>query len=443
MAGRTFYIYCHTAPNGKRYIGQTCQEPEKRWNNGWGYVGQPYFKRAIDKYGWESFRHEILAVCHTKEMADLLETHLIAFFDTRNHSKGYNLTAGGGGWLGMTCSEETKRKISEANTGNTWDDERKKTWSEAMSGSGNPMYGRHHSKETCERMSRDRKGKSISPELREFRTNVLITVNKKKRIPIRQLDLDGNVIATYAGMAEAEEATGFNHSGIWSVCRGKHDKAYGYRWEYVDDKLREQAEAVRRNRSTTCMAVIQYSLDGTELARFKSLSAAERETGVHRDGISDCIHSGSETYGGYVWRFDGEQQGDADKTAVVQLDKHGKRIAEYGSLIEASSHTGIPRYQIRNCCRGRKKSAGGFVWEFMDEAMRMNAPKAHIAVVQLDVDGNEVARFTSIKAAMNATGHDRHRISECCQGRRESYRNYRWRYAEQAEINEPASGLFS
>lgn len=423
---RTFYIYCHTAPNGKRYIGQTCQEPERRWSNGHGYDTQQHFKRAIDKYGWDNFEHVVLCSVSSKDDADFLERWFIAKYDTCNPDKGYNHALGGAG-----------------NTGGTWDDDRKMAFSEHMSGEGNPMYGRHHSPETIALISERRKGKPVSPEMREYRTNILLKANKEKRIPVRQCDLDGKLIATYAGVSEVEAALGFSHSSIWKVCRGEMDKAFGYKWEYVDDELRQEAELRRAARPTGGTSVIQYSLDGTELARFKSLSAAERETGIHRDGISDCIHSGSETYGGYVWRFDGEQQGDADKTAVVQLDKHGKRIAEYGSLVEASSRTGVPRYLIRRCCRGVKKSAGGFVWEFMDEAMRTNAPKAHVAVVQFDMDGNEVARFTSIKAAMDATGHDRHRISECCQGRRESYRDYRWRYAEQAESNEPVSGLFS
>ena len=55
-----YTVYCHTNKiNGKRYVGITKQKPETRWNNGKGYSTQ-YFKRAIDKYGWEEFTHEIL-----------------------------------------------------------------------------------------------------------------------------------------------------------------------------------------------------------------------------------------------------------------------------------------------------------------------------------------------------------------------------------------------
>lgn len=425
MAGRTFYIYCHTAPNGKRYIGQTRLKPEKRWNNGHGYDTQQHFKRAIDKYGWDNFEHVVLCSVSSKEYADFLEQWFISRWDTCNPDKGYNCAKGGAGPTGVT-----------------WDDERKQAFSEYMSGENNPMYGKHHSPETIALMSKNRSGKFISPEMREFRTGVLLKANKDRQIPVRQLDLDGNLIATYAGVSEAEKATGFNHAGIWNTCRGNTDKAYGYRWEYVDDELRHEAELRRDTRPTGGTAVIQYSLDGTEFARFKSLSVAERETGINRDGISDCCHRGYESYGGYVWRFADESKVKADETAVVQFDKHGDRVAEYGSIAEASAQTGVPRYLIRRCCRGVKKSAGGFKWEFLDSAMKDSPAIVRMGVIQLDLNGNEIARFASLTEAMRATGYDRHRISECCQGKRESYRSYRWQYIN-AKNYQPASGLFS
>lgn len=56
----TFCVYCHTnLQNGKRYIGITKQDPERRWRNGDGYKNGA-FHNAIMKYGWGGFRHEVL-----------------------------------------------------------------------------------------------------------------------------------------------------------------------------------------------------------------------------------------------------------------------------------------------------------------------------------------------------------------------------------------------
>lgn len=55
----TYTVYMHTCPNDKVYIGITKRKPSVRWNNGKGYQHNEYFSRAIEKYGWESFKHDI------------------------------------------------------------------------------------------------------------------------------------------------------------------------------------------------------------------------------------------------------------------------------------------------------------------------------------------------------------------------------------------------
>ena len=46
----TWCVYCHTFPNGKRYIGITKQKPEDRWLDGMGYSAQPKVFAAIVKF---------------------------------------------------------------------------------------------------------------------------------------------------------------------------------------------------------------------------------------------------------------------------------------------------------------------------------------------------------------------------------------------------------
>ena len=55
-----YTIYIHRNKiNNKAYIGQTCNDPKKRWENGNGYKKQPHFYNAIQKYGWDGFEHII------------------------------------------------------------------------------------------------------------------------------------------------------------------------------------------------------------------------------------------------------------------------------------------------------------------------------------------------------------------------------------------------
>ena len=91
---KNYCVYMHkNKKNQKIYIGQTCQKPERRWSNGYGYKGCPKFYAAIQKYGWQNFEHIIIKTSLTKEQANNLQKELINQYDTINN--GYNISIGG------------------------------------------------------------------------------------------------------------------------------------------------------------------------------------------------------------------------------------------------------------------------------------------------------------------------------------------------------------
>ena len=72
-----YYIYCHTFPNGKRYVGITRTSPKRRWGDGRNYVTCPLVYRAIQKYGWGNVTHEIIDTAESKEDAENKERYYI------------------------------------------------------------------------------------------------------------------------------------------------------------------------------------------------------------------------------------------------------------------------------------------------------------------------------------------------------------------------------
>lgn len=176
-----YKVYRHTSPNGKCYIGITMQQdPRRRWEKGKRYNHNEYFWRAIQKYGWDNIKHEILYENLTKEEACQIEIELIKKYMDLNLS--YNLSTGGehpgagihhkrrGGWH---HSEETKRKISEANklierkkTGPRSDEVKEKI-SKANKGKWGWNKGLHWSDEVKEKISKSNKGKQVSGETRK------------------------------------------------------------------------------------------------------------------------------------------------------------------------------------------------------------------------------------------------------------------------------------
>ena len=49
---------------------------------------------------------------------------------------------------------------------------------------------------------------------------------------------------------------------------------------------------------------------------------------------------------------------------VIQFSKDGEFIAEYPSTMEAERQTGCNQGHICKCCKGKRKSCGGFIWKY-------------------------------------------------------------------------------
>lgn len=112
MSEKKYIVYCHTnKENNKKYIGITCQKAKRRWQNGKGYLGSPYFLSAIKKYGWDNFKHEILFEGLSKVEAENKEIELISKYNLTNRKFGYNSRYGGNSNI---PNEETLEKMRKA-----------------------------------------------------------------------------------------------------------------------------------------------------------------------------------------------------------------------------------------------------------------------------------------------------------------------------------------
>jgi group I intron endonuclease len=141
---REFKIYVATClANGKVYVGQTSAKYLIHRISAHvmrkDYDG--FFQRSIRKYGRDCFIWQVVATTLTKEDADNMERAWIVLLRSRDREYGYNLTAGGGGSLGVKHSEETKIKRSES---------MKKSWIETKRTIPNNFThaGRRHSEQT-------------------------------------------------------------------------------------------------------------------------------------------------------------------------------------------------------------------------------------------------------------------------------------------------------
>lgn len=227
-------VYRHISPSGKVYIGITSQEIHKRWRYGTGYGSCWYFQKAIDKYGWNNIKHEILFTGISEERAKRLEIDLIRHY--KNIGISYNLTDGGQGWLGHHHSDEAKEKMRQKKLGRHLSEETKRKMSEARKGRPGTNTGRKLSEETKIKMRERRKNRPVIYHIsKEELSRRFIEAQKGiTSIPVYQYTKDGNFITTFASQSEAARSVGVRQSSIYNCCRanaeGKCRTIKGYIW---------------------------------------------------------------------------------------------------------------------------------------------------------------------------------------------------------------------
>lgn len=163
-----YCVYIHINKiNNKKYVGITKTSFAKRWGkNGSAYTRSKtsIFGRAIEKYGWENFIHDIFATDLSKERACALEIMLIEIFRTRNPMYGYNIQRGGQlGNADVTFSEDSKAKMREAKLGKKLSEEHKKHISEGLMGHKPANF----TEESKEKLRLANIGKILSDETKE------------------------------------------------------------------------------------------------------------------------------------------------------------------------------------------------------------------------------------------------------------------------------------
>jgi group I intron endonuclease len=152
--------------NNKVYVGQSFNfKKRKRQHITSALNGLDYpFYKAIRKYGKENFEWRIICECSEQSLLNKAEQVFIDYYGGINSKKNYN--AKDGGYRGTLC-EESRKKIGNSNKGKKRTIEVKNKLSEMrrgrilnkdISGDKNPMFGKHHSDETKQKIRKALKG---------------------------------------------------------------------------------------------------------------------------------------------------------------------------------------------------------------------------------------------------------------------------------------------
>ena len=249
-------IYCYTNKiNNKKYIGQTSKKlidrhkqhlKESKNKNRKSY--NIPFHKAIRKYGIKNFKLEILHFAQSKEELNYFEIFYIKYYNSyAKYELGYNVASGGHN--GNPFAGKTEQEMNEI-----FNDEWRKKISEIMkerlrNKENHPMYGKHHSESTKEKMSQNHKGfegKHHSEESKKKIGESKIgdknhNYNKHGKDhhcskKVCQYDKEMNLIKIWDSIKDASVKLKIDSSAITKCCKGKKYKSVGgFIWKYYEE----------------------------------------------------------------------------------------------------------------------------------------------------------------------------------------------------------------
>lgn len=307
--------------NGKSYIGQSVRI-EKRWANHRYRAFQDFYPeyesplyRAIRKYSIDNFTFEIIEECLVADL-DKRERYWIAHYDT--FYNGYNQTLGGENGASLTYS----------------------------------------SKETIAGIIED----------------------------LETTDLRHHMIAEKWNIS-TEMVQGINTGRYW-----KHDREYPiqttYRRDIASQRCIDCNKIIDRKatRCVKCAKIVQRKVERPSKEELLALVLSTSMLQIARDhGVTDnSVRKWCKNYGLPYRRNDiinygkTEEEIEQEKLKrqkpkrdkpVAQLDiETGKVLGQYPSIAEAGRALDIPNpAHISSVCLGKRKTAYGFSWRYLEE----------------------------------------------------------------------------
>lgn len=246
---------------------------------------------------------------------------------------------------------------------NTYNDIRIRT-GEKYSGENSPNYGKKQTSETIEKRRLKLVGKKRSKEI----CDMISDIHSKA---VLQYSLDGIFIKEWKSARQVTKESNIHYSHISSCCKGKRNKCGGFLWfhkdNFTEQLLFERIEELNKP-NWKCKTVLQYTLDGEFVKEWESASKIENELGFISSCITACCLNKTRCSYNYLWFYKdnfndkvlNERINDINKPnsknkPIIQLDLQGNFIREWQSIKEARETLRIESSGISACCKKKKR----------------------------------------------------------------------------------------
>lgn len=195
-------------------------------------------------------------------------------------------------------------------------------------------------------------------------------IDRVKR-KVLQFSLDGEFIKEWDSPTDAAKELCINRKGIYEQLRSPQrlKSSQGYIWRYKDEY---NNEPVCSANGSNKRPILQYSKDGDFVKEWESARSAALYYKRNDRNITNVCRGFHSTVAGFMWKY---KEGDIKLKIppfisvrltrdVYQHTLDGELIKKWDCMSEAERVVGISESMICLNCRGKYKTAGGYIWSY-------------------------------------------------------------------------------
>ena len=176
---------------------------------------------------------------------------------------------------------------------------------------------------------------------------------------VLQIDSSGEIVRCYQSVREAAKAMGVRPAAILHSLKGRQRESCGYHWQYRGNN---QLSISGRRKPK---GILQLTLDGKIVARYRSIRSAAKALSVSPAGISECLQGRRVTNKGFIWKEDPNPlpEFNPKTTPIDQFDLDGSFLNRFSSISEAARAVHGTTGMICKCLDGKRNTYHGFYWK--------------------------------------------------------------------------------
>lgn len=356
------FIYITTNNvNGKKYIGQKKYDKEGKWKT---YLGSgTALNNAIKKHGKENFSKEIVEECKTKEELDQREKYWISYYDAVKNKEFYNITHGGDGGNTIAGYSDEERSQHSKNLSKAFK-------GVINQGKNNPMAKKVICLNTMQIFDTTvEAGKFYNiPEGKIQKA----CKTEKSRVHTAGIDTETGEKLQWRYYIEDEEYTYIPYTREYPT-----KKVYCFENNSVYKSAKEASVILNIN-AVSITHCCNHHLKSTHDRHFlyydEYIKMSDEELKPLRDASKPKAGKRNPFYGKHHNNETKKKISEKNKLIPKRLGKDNDKSVSilcvnsntiYYSTREAERETGVDHSSIIRCCKGKQKTAGGFIWKYV------------------------------------------------------------------------------